>query len=115
MRDESQPAQLAELAGRDRQPAAAWRLKEEFRAFFAGQTVAEAREFLQSWQQRVKELGNAALQKVATLFERHWPGLAASIEHRGTNALAESLNTQIQLLNAKARGFRDASGYRRTI
>jgi transposase len=49
------------------------------------------------------------------MFERHWSDLAAWIEHRVTNALAESLNAQIQLLTAKARGFSDASGFRRTI
>jgi transposase len=49
------------------------------------------------------------------MFKRHWSGLAAYLEHRVTNALAESLNTQIQLLKAKARGFRFASGFRRTI
>jgi transposase len=113
--DEGQQAQLAELSERDLQTVAVWRLKEEFRAFFACRTVEEAREFFQSWQQRVKELGNAALQKVAAMFDRHWSGLAAYIEHRVTNALAESLNTQIQLLKAKARGFRYASGFRRAI
>lgn len=113
--DESQQAQLAELADRDLQTVAVWGLKEEFRTFFACQTVAEATEFFQDWQQRVKELGNAALQKVATMFERHWSGLVAYIEHRVTNAMAESLNTQIQLLKAKARGFREASGFRRAI
>lgn len=113
--DEGQQAQLAELLERDLQTVAVWRLKEEFRAFFACPTVEQASEFFQSWQQRVKELGNAALQKVAAMFARHWSGLVSYIEHRVTNALAESLNTQIQLLKAKARGFRDAVGFRRTI
>jgi transposase len=113
--DESGQAQLAGLSKRDLQTVAVWRLKEEFRGFFACPTVERAGEFFQSWRQRVKGLGNAALQKVATMFERHWLGLVAYIEHRVTNALAESLNTQIQLFKAKARGFRDASGFRRTI
>lgn len=113
--DERLQAQLTQLCEQDLKTVAVWRLKENFREFFACQTVAEATTFFQTWRQHVKELGNAALEKVATMFEKHWSGLVSYIEHRATNALAESLNTQIQLLKAKARGFRFANGFRRTI
>lgn len=113
--DERLQAQLTQLCEQDLKTVAVWRLKENFREFFACQTVAEATTFFQTWHQNVKELGNAALEKVATMFEKHWSGLVSYIEHRATNALAESLNTQIQLLKAKARGFRFANGFRRTI
>jgi transposase len=103
---QGQQAQLAERPERDLQTVAVWRLKEALRALIACWMVAQASEFFQSWQQRVKELGNVALQKAAEMFARHWPGLAADIEYRGTNALAKSLNTQIYLFKAKARGFR---------
>jgi transposase len=113
--NESQQAQLQDLCQRELQTGAVWQLKEDFRALFACQTISAAQTFFQSWCARVTALGNAPLQKVATMFERHWSGLAAYIEHRVTNAMAESLNTKIQLLKAKARGFRYASGFRRTI
>jgi len=113
--DETQAAQLAELTARELQTAAVWRLKEDFRSFFACRTVTAAQTFFQDWCARVKTLGNAPLQKVAQMLERHWDGLVAYVEHPVTNALAESLNTQIQLLKAKARGFRHALGFRRTI
>ncbi len=113
--DETQQARLHDLAARALHTAAVWRLKEDFRSFFACRTVAAAQTFFQNWCARVKTLGNAPLQKVAQMLERHWDGLVAYIEHPVTNALAESLNTQIQLLKAKARGFRHALGFRRTI
>lgn len=112
---ESQQAKLQDLCQRDLQTVAVWQLKEDFRELFACQTLRTAQTFFQTWRARVSALGNAPLQKVAATFERHWSGIAAYIEHRVTNALAESLNTKIQLLKAKARGFRFASGFRRTI
>lgn len=113
--NESQQAQLQELCQRDLQTVAVWQLKEDFRDLFACHTVNEAQTFFQKWCLHVTALGNKPLQKVAAMFERHWSGIAAYIEHRVTNAMAESLNTKIQLLKAKARGFRYASGFRRTI
>lgn len=112
---ENQQAQLQDLCQRELHTVAVWQLKEDFRALFACPTVSEAQTFFQNWCARVRALGNAPLQKVAAMFERHWSGIAAYIEHRVTNAMAESLNTKIQLLKAKARGFRHASGFRRTI
>lgn len=113
--DETQQARLHDLTALELQTAAVWRLKEDFRSFFACHTVAAAQTFFQNWCAQAKTLGNAPLQKVAQMLERHWDGLVAYIEHPVTNALAESLNTQIQLLKAKARGFRHALGFRRTI
>lgn len=112
---EHQQAQLQDLCQRDLQTVAVWQLKEGFRELFACQTGSDAQTFFQTWCARVTALGNAPLQKVAAMFERHWTGIAAYIDHRVTNAMAESLNTKIQLLKAKARGFRHASGFRRTI
>ena len=113
--DETGAARLARLTTGELQTAAIWRFKEEFRSFFACRTVTAAQTFFQDWCERVKTFGNAPLQKVAQMLERHWDGLVAYVEHPVTNALAESLNTQIQLLKAKARGFRHAPGFRRTI
>jgi transposase len=114
-RHENQQAQWQDLCQRELHTVAVWQLKEDFRALFACPTVSEAQTFFQNWCARVRALGNAPWQKVAAMFERHWSGIAAYIEHRVTNAMAESLNTKIQLLKAKARGFRHASGFRRTI
>lgn len=86
---ESPQAQLQDLCQRALQTGAVWQLKADFRALFACQTVSAAQTFFQTWRARVTALGNAPLQKVATMFERHWSGLAAYLEpsrherHRG--------------------------------
>jgi transposase len=59
----------------------------------------------QKWCARVTTLGNAPLQKVAAMFERYWSGIAVYIEHRVTNATAESLNTKFSYSKRRHRAF----------
>jgi transposase len=92
-----------------------WRLKEEFRGFFESPSEEAATTFFHSWCERVTELGNLHLSKVAAMFKEHWSGLIAYLRHRVSNGLAESVNGRIQQLKTKARGFRNYCGFRRAI
>ncbi len=112
---EQQQEQLESLCQSELETVAAWRLKEEFRAFFDCPSEEAATAFFQSWYERVKELGNFRLSKVATMFKEHWSGLITYLRHHLSNGLAESLNGRIQQLKSKARGFKSCFGFRRAI
>ena len=68
---EKQQEQLETLCQSELETVAAWRLKEEFRGFFDCQSEEAATAFFQSWYDRVKELGNFRLSKVAQMFKEH--------------------------------------------
>jgi transposase len=112
---DKQQEQLETLCQSELETVAAWRLKEEFRSFFDCQSEEAATTFFQSWYERVKELGNFRLSKVANMFKDHWSGLITYLRHRLSNGLAESINGRIQQLKTKARGFKSSFGFRRTI
>lgn len=112
---DKQHAQLEALCQSGLETAAVWRLKEAFRGFFASPSEETATEFFQSWCDRVTQLGNRHLSKVAAMFKEHWSGLIAYLRHRVSNGLAESVNGRIQQLKTKARGFRNCFGFRRAI
>ena len=63
----------------------------------------------------VKESQNAQLIKVAKMFEKHFEGILSYIKHHVTNAIAEGLNSRIQQIKAKARGFKSAAAFRIAI
>jgi transposase len=112
---DKQQEQLETLCQSQLETVAVWRLKQEFRSFFDCPSEEAAKDFFQSWCNRVKELGNLHLSKVALMFKEHWSGLIAYLRHQVSNGLAESINGRIQQLKTKARGFRNCFGFRRAI
>lgn len=112
---DTQREQLETLCQSELETVAVWRLKEEFRGFFECESEAAATDFFHSWCERVKELGNHHLSKVATMFKEHWSGLITYLRHRVSNGLAENVNGRIQQLKTKARGFSNCVGFRRAI
>jgi len=67
------------------------------------------------YRERPLALGNRHLTKVAQMLQDHLPGLLAYLRHRTSNAVAEGLNGQIQLIKARARGFRQFAQFRIAI
>lgn len=47
------------------------------------------------------------MKSFARLIRRHWDDILAYFDHRRTNALLEGLNSVIQHLKTRARGFRN--------
>ncbi len=107
-----------------------WSFKEAFRDFFcagsveagsveAGSveagSVEEGEAFFGNWSEQALALGNKHLTKVAQRLQDHLPGLLAYLCHRTSNAVAEGLNGQIQLIKARARGFRQFAQFRIAI
>lgn len=93
----------------------AFELKEDFKQFFQSNTIQQATVFFNRWFEKVTDAKNAPLLKVAQMFKQHFEGLENYITHRISNAIAESLNSRIQQLKVKAKGFGSASAFRVAI
>ncbi len=108
-------AALDALTSLDLETAKVWAFKESFRQFFACATQDEAKRFFENWHESALALGNTYLTKVAQMLKKHIAGLLAYIQHRVTNATAESLNALIQQIKANAKGFRKWQSFRIAI
>lgn len=92
-----------------------YQLKEDFKNFFTCSSTESATQFFTDWHDKVKKSQNVHLMKVGTLFEKHFGGILSYIKHRVTNAIAEGLNSRIQQLKAKARGYKSTAAFRIAI
>jgi len=110
-----QQERFALIRDLDLATAHVWSFKETFRSFFACLSVEDGHLFFTQWYDKAIALGNTHLTKVANMLNRHLAGLLAYLRHRVTNAMAEGLNSRIQLIKACAHGFRRFSGYRVAI
>lgn len=93
----------------------AWTIKEHFKKFFDTKDEQEATNFFNNWVKRVEAIDNKPLLKVVKTFKNHLQGLVDYTKHRVTNAMAESVNTSIQQVKSKARGFKSAQAFRIAI
>ncbi len=112
---DKQRALFAALQSHDLETSKVWSFKEAFRDFFCAGSVEEGEAFFWNWHEQAVALGNKHLTKVAQMLRDHLPGLLAYLCHRTSNAVAEGLNAQIQLIKARARGFRQFPQFRMAI
>ena len=123
---DKQRALFTALQAHDLETSKVWSFKEAFRDFFSAGSVSErdffsagsvseGEAFFWNWYEQAQALGNKHLTKVAQMLCEHLPGLLAYLQHRTSNAVAEGLNAQIQLIKARARGFRRFAQFRIAI
>ena len=112
---DKQKLAFAALSGLEFETAKVWVFKENFRQFFACHTQYGARTFFTRWYEAALVLANPHLTKVADMLKRHLGGLLAYVRHRVSNGSAEGLNSQVQLIKANARGFRQFANFRVAI
>jgi transposase len=112
---DTQRALFTALQSQGLETAQVWSFKEAFRQFFTAGSVVEGEAFFANWYDTALKLGNKHLTKVAEMLRNHLPGLLAYLRHQTNNAVAEGLNGQIQLIKARARGFRRFPNFRVAI
>ena len=108
---DKQKTALDALTCLDLETAKVWAFKESFRGFFACPTRDQAATYFENWREGALALGNVHLTRVARMLSKHLEGLLSYIEHRVTNATAESLNALIQQIKANAKGFRKGESF----
>ena len=84
-----------------------YRLKEMFRDTFNIEDSEEAKSYLQFWCDLAWDSGIQPFRKFATMIKAHWYGIVNYFDSRMTNGLLEGINSKIQLIKRRARGYRN--------
>ena len=87
--------------------ARAWRLKELWRTFKRCVDVDDAHAFFHKWYVLAVQSKLEPIKKVAHTFKAHLAGIVSIFKHGFCNALAEGVNSRIQLLMQKSCGYRN--------
>lgn len=87
--------------------AKAWRLKEVWRNFRNCENEAEGMVFFKEWYRMAMASKLEPVKKVARSLKAHFAGIITYLKYRFCNAIAEGVNSRIQLLIQKACGYRN--------
>lgn len=104
-----------DLAAMQLKVTRAWWLKELFDDLYTYRSEAWARRFFSKWFFRATHSHLEPLRKAAWMVKRHFENIVTYIKHGITNAVAEGLNSKIQIIKSAARGFRNFQNYRIAI
>ena len=100
-------ARFDELKESSLKTARAWRIKELWRTFRQCVDVEDAHVFFHKWYVLTIRSKLEPMKKVARTFKAHLDGIVSIFEHGFCNALAEGVNSRIQLLMQKSCGYRN--------
>jgi transposase len=95
--------------------ARAWAIKESLRAFWSSPNRETAEPLWKGWYGWATHSRLEPVKKVAAMLKEHLEGVWAYFEHRVTNAVSEGLNSTIQMLKHRARGYRSFANLRIAI
>ena len=87
--------------------ARAWRIKELWRTFKQCLDTDDAHAFFHKWYVLAIRSKLEPIKKVARTFKAHLAGIVSIFKHGFCNALAEGVNSRIQLLMQKSCGYRN--------
>ena len=103
---DDQSATLRQLRNRGGDLWRAYRLKEAFRAIFAGDLDPEETvELIDRWCSQASRSRLAPFVKVAKTIRKHRDGILAAIRLKINNARAEGLNNHVRLIIRRAYGL----------
>ncbi len=89
----------------------AYRLKEMFKDVFQIQDPQEAKGYLKFWCDMANESNIQPCIKFANMIKARWFGIVNYFDTRLTNGILEGINSKIQLLKRRARGYRKISNF----
>lgn len=93
----------------------AWAIKETFAKFWEYRYEKPAQDFFNDWHWWATHSRMKPMVKVAKMLKKHCENVFTFTKHRITNAVAEGLNSKIQVLRSCARGYRNFSNYRHAV
>jgi transposase len=100
-------ARFEELKQSTLRTARAWRLKELWRTFKQCINIRDAMAFFQKWYALAMVSKLEPIKAVAATMKAHLPGIVSIFTHGFCNAMAEGVNSRIQLLVQKSCGYRN--------
>jgi transposase len=93
----------------------AWAIKEAVADLWSAQTRDEGMKIFTKWYGWVARSRLPAMKKAAKTLKHYLSGILAYIEQPYTNAMTEGLNSKIQEIKYRARGYRNRENFRLAI
>lgn len=106
---------FAELRRTKLKTARAWAIKESLRHLWDFRQPSRAQQYWKRWFFWASHSRMAPMIKAARKLKRHEVRILNYFSHRITNAMAESLNGQIERLKRVANGFRSQTNFKTAI
>lgn len=113
--NEKQRAQFRELKDDALKVGRAFAIKEQFRSFWTYFNRKSAEGFHRRWHFWATHSRLKPMIEAAGTIKRHLENICNYFPHRISNAVAEGLNSKIQLIKSAARGFRNFENFRIAI
>jgi transposase len=95
--------------------ARAWAIKESLRGLWNCDDLEGGQQWWKRWYFWATHSRLEPVKKVAEMVKRHIEGVMNYFLHPITNAVSEGLNSTIQLLKQRARGYRNFGNFRVAI
>lgn len=92
----------------------AYKLKKEFDNLWEVQKHAVV-PLLNKWIERTLDIGFKPMNRFVNTVCKHYEGIVNAMKTKITNALAEGINSIIQLARSRARGFRNIENFKAMI
>ena len=93
----------------------AWAIKESLRGMWNCDELEQGQQWWKRWYYWATHSRLEPVKKVAEMVKRHIDGVLNYFLHPVTNAASEGLNSTIQLLKQRARGYRNFGNFRVAI
>jgi transposase len=93
----------------------AWALREAAMELWNLRYAGAADRNFKKWFHWARCSRLEPIRRVALMMKRHWANIRTYFRHRITNAAVEGLNSKIQTVKARARGFRNRERFRNAI
>jgi transposase len=107
--------ELANLRNQYAKLGRAWAIKEQFAEFWRYRRESSARSFFAAWYGWATRSQIPAIIEAAKTIKRHFDNILTYLKIPITNAGAEGLNSKIQMIKYRARGYRNESRFERAI
>jgi len=108
---EKQKESFASLSKMNLKTLRAYNLKLALQEFWDIDDITTAASYLQKWYSWAIRSQLEPMIKVAHFVDRHWQGIIHYIQSRINNGILEGLNSIVQTIKRKARGFRNVNNF----
>lgn len=113
--DRSERRELSTLRHRYKGLGRAWAIKEHFTEFWRYRRESSARNFFRGWFHWATHSRLPELILVAYTLKRHFENIITYVRKPISNAAAEGINSKIQMIKYRARGYRNESRFEAAI
>ncbi|HWJ19080.1 MAG TPA: ISL3 family transposase [Geobacterales bacterium] len=113
--DRAERRELAVLRHEYKRLGRAWSIKENFAEFWRYRSESHARRFFAEWYRWATHSQLPEMVSVARTIKRHFENIITYIRKPITNAASEGLNSKVQMIKYRARGYRNEDRFEAAI